>query len=390
MTHLGRIASRVAAAPSMAVSSAQPVVAATPAMRIRSPVVEADQRLSIPSFARITPGATRRRRNQVEGDSEEGFAPEVGPVQAGPLQIDTGLAPQSPDAIRVSGETTTAGPAVAVEGRPVTSEAPNIESIPAPQSERSSRALSINKGVATTPASPRRSKSRDGSETAASAMDPILSSAFTDALARLDAWMAEDPDTSRALGDSGREEDRAAGPADGTTETAVAAPATRAGATSRSEPISVLHRAAARATGATPPFAESRSKVLELPWSPNKAVAGVAKKNEIDPSISNTSPTGAPTSVPIARLMAEVKSALKDPILARPMPRVPAATQPGESTWSPAASEAPVLSIGNIEIQVVLPDKPPAPTVAPPVRVHAPRVSSPFEPPQRAFGWRQS
>jgi len=389
MSYLRRIASRVTRQRPPQDGLPLPNAVTVPTMKIQSPLVEADQRLSIPTFAEIRIGENRVKRNAFDGLDDAPEAPQGEPV---PIR-NAAAPPKATIASAVPSVATTVGtPEVsqsatssgAVEPLPAQAVKPRIgdpavvRAVAANRPIEPSRLSDSEPGAAPNAAAPNAAapnvaapnvaapnaalnaaapKSR--SSNARTGRQDILG-ALSTALSRVDSWMASDTnDSSSAVAQTSSEPHQMRQSAE-VSETTGTTPAPY---------FSTFQRVASRVAGLGQLTAASSSTVASG-FEP-------AARGDTGPALEHVL---VPSAEPAARV--------------RPMPFEEARpSQNGAPNWRPTMPEPSVVSIGRIDVEVVPPPPFPVPVVSSNVANRASRSSrAPVgcEATQRAFGWRQS
>jgi hypothetical protein len=227
---------------------------------------------------------------------------------------------------------------------------------------------------------------RSSSAVKSSAPTPLDAShdilgALSAALARVDSWMASDSDNSESL-----------------RESVSVQPGVARRPIAR-ELVSPFYRIAARVSDPIAP--EQRSTSTNFATSTEAETAPSLRSNA-NPVTTISSSALDPMVVSVTDRFDEStryssasgSSALPNEPMRPYVQPVLLQAPPVAPIWTPSVPEPPVLSIGRIEVDVVLPHKHSAPAaVAPPAPTRYPsanRAFSGFEAPRRAFGWRQN
>jgi hypothetical protein len=364
MSYLRRIASRVTRPQTLQDGLPLPNAVTVPTMKIQSPLVEADQRLSIPSFAEIRIGENRVKHSAFDGLDDASEAPQGEPVpirkaaappeatiaRAVPSMATTVDTPETSALAIWSGE---------VKPWPAQVVKPRI-SDPAV-----ARAGAANRPIEPSPlsdsehgAAPNTApKSR--SSNAQTGRQDILG-ALSTALSRVDSWMASDTNNSSSVVAPTSSDPHQMRQTAEVSETAGITPAPY---------FSTFRRVASRVAGLGQLTADSSSTVASG-FEP-------AARGDTGPALEQVL---TPSAAPAARV--------------RPMPFEEVRPSPNAApNWRPTMPEPSVVSIGRIDVEVVPPPPSPVPVVSPSVANRASRsIRAPVgcEATQRAFGWRQS
>lgn len=352
MSYLSRIASRVSR-PHTSQDGLPPNAVTVPTMKIQSPLVEADQRLSIPAFAEIGPGKNGVTRNAFDriDDAPEGPQGEPVPLREVVLPEATieSIVPLVSTAVRV--------------GTPEVSESATSLGAVKPWAAQAGKLrnsnFTANGAIEPCPLSEPEAAPNPASESRSSyartGRQDILG-ALSAALSRVDSWMGSDTsDSSSAVAQTSSKPHQLRQTA-GASATTGLTPALH---------LSTFHRVASRMAGLGEPNADSSSTVASGIEPAPRGDTGSALERVL-------APAARVPSLPLEQ--------------ARPSPNA-------APNWSPTMTEPSVVSIGRIDVEVVPPPPSPVPIVSPNVANRAARsfrASVNCEGTQRPFGWRQS
>ncbi|HEY5960697.1 MAG TPA: hypothetical protein VIV60_29285 [Polyangiaceae bacterium] len=361
MSYLGRVAGRLASSEPVGSAMPRPGVFGMPTLRLQSPLVQADQRLSVESFSRIEPGANLRRRWLGKHSQELNEDPELDQPSSA-----------TPRALVNSEHATTVHTAQRLQPF-----APH--GVEQPEASTEPLVVPAMRGTSAIPSS------ADAPSTSKATVD-----AFSVAMAQLNDWLgggtqplpvATEPELPTAFPKAIAGRNRGVLLA----EVAEASPTTQQTAQAETQPEARSERQSVRHSE---PF---RARLAEVaPTSPSALQR--AAQRATAPIESTSNPIAAPrrrapelTNTEIGERPRSIQSPRQSTLLARPFET--------ERVAAPAPPPPPILSIGRIEVEVILPQKSPAPVAMPPVRpqpVQAPRATGGLGTSPRAFGWRQS